>query len=80
MDKPILQRRDLIKIKGYRNLRIYHGRYALNSDYCLVIDQKHRGKESHEETYSYQTLIGMIKEVHRPTPEGLVQVWLEVVE
>jgi hypothetical protein len=43
----------------------------------MVIDPKHRGKENYEETYSYETLMQSIKTVHRPTPEGMKQVWPE---
>ena len=77
-DRPIIQRNDLLKIKGYRTPRVYCGRCALNQNYCMVYDPKHRGKENHEETYSYETLMQSIKTVHRPTPEGMKQVWPEV--
>ena len=76
-DFPILKRNDLLKIKGCRNPRVYFGRFALNQNYCMVYDPKRKSITESEVTYAYDVLLTQIKEVHRPTPDGIVQVWPE---
>jgi hypothetical protein len=43
----------------------------------MVYDPKRKSITESEVTYAYDVLLTQIKEVHRPTPDGIVQVWPE---